>query len=134
MRRILEIGRLLWESRLLILMRWEVRVEAEERRVFFVRVEVVAEVGLGLPLRAAKEELKAVEVEVEARDLTAEKLEEAEVAAEQEMMRRLYEDLVVVAHVEWKAQNFLVLREVGERVQGEEAAAVLRELELETAC
>jgi len=129
MRRIREIGRLPWESRLLIGMRWEVRVVAEGRGMLFVWVEAVAEVGSGLPLRVAKEELKVVEAEVEARDSMAEKLEEAEAVAEQEMMRRSYEDSVVEALVGSRAQNLSVLRGVGEQVQKAEEEAVPRESE-----
>jgi hypothetical protein len=120
---------------LIWMLRLEVRVEAEERMCCVVRAEVVVEeaVVLEQPLRDAKEELKVEEVEVEARDSLAEKLGEAEAVAGQEMMRRLYGDLVEVAHaarVGLKALNFWVLREVEERVQEVEVAAVLRESEM----
>jgi len=104
-------------------------VVAEGRGMLFVWVEAVAEVGSGLPLRVAKEELKVVEAEVEARDSMAEKLEEAEAVAEQEMMRRSYEDSVVEALVGSRAQNLSVLRGVGEQVQKAEEEAVPRESE-----
>jgi hypothetical protein len=48
---------------------------------------------------------------------------------EQDSMRRLYGDLVEAAHVGLKAQNFLVLREVVERVQGVEVVVAPRESE-----
>jgi hypothetical protein len=111
------------------MLRPEVQVEAEERMCFVVRVEVV-EAELGLPLRGEKEALKAEEAEVEARDSLAEKLGEAEAVVKQEMMRHSYGDLVEAAHVGLKAQNFWVLREVEERVQEVEVAAVLRESEM----
>jgi hypothetical protein len=66
---------------------------------------------------------------VEARDLLVGKLEEAVAVVEQDSMRRLYGDLVEAAHVGLKAQNFLVLREVVERVQGVEVVVAPRESE-----
>ena len=112
-------------------LRLEVQVEAEERMCFVVRVEeVVVEAELGLPLRGEKEALKVEEAEVEARDSLAEKLGEAEAVVKQEMMRRSHGDLVEAAHVELKAQNFWVLREVEERAREVEVAAVLRESEM----
>ena len=116
---------LIWMQRL------EALVEAEARMCFVVKVGVVveAEVELGLPLRGEKEALKAEVVEVEARDLLVGKLEEAVAVVEQDSMRRLYGDLVEAAHVGLKAQNFLVLREVVERVQGVEVVVAPRESE-----
>jgi hypothetical protein len=106
-------------------------VEAEARMYFVVKVGVVveAEVESGLPLRGEKEALKAEVVEVEARDLLVGKLEEAVAVVEQDSMRRLYGDLVEAAHVELKAQSFLVLREVVEQVQGVEVVVAPRESE-----
>jgi hypothetical protein len=48
---------------------------------------------------------------------------------EQDSTRRSYGDLVEAAHVGLKVQNFLVLREVEERVQEVEVVAAPRELE-----
>jgi len=113
------------------MLRLEARVEVEARMCFVVRVEgaVVEEAELGLPLRDEKEALKAGEVEAEARDLLVGKLVEVEAVVEQDSMRRSYVDLVEAAHVGLKAQNFLVLREVEERVQEVEVVAAPRELE-----
>jgi len=137
MHRIRGIGPLLWESRLLTwMLRLGVRVEAEEHVRLVVWAEAEVEAGLELPLRVAKEELKAelkaVEAEAEARDSTVERLVElgeAEAAVRREMMRHSHGDSVVAALVGLKAQSFLVLREVvGEQVQ-EAEEAVPRESE-----
>jgi hypothetical protein len=112
------------------MLRLEARVGAAERMCFVVRVvEAAEEVELGLPLRGAKEALKAEEVEAEVRDLLVGKIEEAEVVVKQDSMRRSYGDLVGAAHVGLKEQNFLVLREVVGQDREVEVVAAPRELE-----